>query len=382
MSRRDERRAFVIVVLATTLLAPLGGCAGDQGGGPRGPRAVRVALASVEERTLEDAVEGIGTLRAKLRVQLRPEASGRVIEIPFEEGGRVARGTLLYRLDDSETRADVAARKAALAAARTERDNAGRRFARYASVDDPDAITGDALDEARTAFEAARAEVERLEAEVERAQERLADTRLEAPLEGVIGESLVDVGDYVEEGDLLATMHSPDVLEIAFTLPERHRARVERGLSVRLSVATQPDQPIPGTVTYVDPEIDAATRDFLVKADIPNSEGLLTPGSFGSVELTLERLPDRLVIPEAALVATREGYIVFVVEDGKAQRRDVRVGLRTPGLVEIREGLARGERVVETGHMNLADGTPVEPLEAEAEQPQSGSGGGPDGKPA
>ena len=172
-------------------------------------------------------------------------------------------------------------------------------------------------------------------------------------------------------------------MEIAFTLPERFMGRVRSRQELAVRVSAYPDRRFEGEVYFVSPQVDESTRDFLVKATVKNAEGLLKPGAFGTAVVTLDVRERRLVIPEEALVATRTGYLVFVVEDQTARRRDVQIGLRQAGVVEIREGLEPGERVVRTGHMNLSDGTRVQFIEGNDEltEREHGSGAEPDERP-
>ena len=354
---------LIVLLSFVGLLAACGDDAGGQGGGGRPPTSV--ALTTVEVMDLRDTVRGIGTLHAKEQVEVKPEVSGRLDQVLFTEGARVKAGQLLARLDARKINAELDARRAELAQATVRMDNALRRLKRFEQVSDPAAVSKDDLDAVRTELEAVRAEEKRVRAELLRTEERLADTRIQAPFAGVIGESMVDPGDYVEEGDPIATMHRVDTIELSFTLPERHRTRSALGQQVVAHVDAHGDDVLfEGRVSFIDPAVDPQTRNFTVKADFDNSEGLLTPGSFARAELTLERLEGRLVVPEAALVATRNGYMVFVVEEGVARQRAVRTGLRKPGLVEIVEGVAAGESVVETGHMNLFEGAPVSVAEA------------------
>lgn len=357
--------------LPTLLLAVLLTACGGQQQESIGEPAVRVRVAQVETRTLADTVRGIGTLRAVQTVELRPEISGTVTRIDFEEGGQVAGDALLFELDTRKLAEERNARQAELEAARARRENAERELARIERLFEQRVATEDARDQAATELRAARAEVQRLESEVALTRERLEDARLRAPFAGRISDALVDPGDYVQSGALLATLYRTDALEIDFTLPERHAGRIETGQSVDLTVTAYPERTFHAVTTFVSPSVSDATRDFLVKARLDNPDALLKPGTFATAVLTVDRRKDALVIPEAALIATREGYIVFRVNDaGRAERREVSVGLRNPGIAQITAGLEAGDRVVRTGHMRVADGVPL----SIAEEPPADAG--------
>lgn len=340
-------------------LALLGGCAGEEPGAGAEP-PVRVRVAEVESRTLAETVRGIGTLRAAQTVELRPEISGTVTRIPFEEGGAVEADDLLFQLDTRKLEQELGSRQAGLEAARARQENAERELNRIERLFRQQVATEDARDQAATELRAARAEVDRLEAELSLARERLEDASIRAPFAGRISEALVDEGDYVQTGALLATLYRTDPVEIEFTLPERHSGRIEAGQDVALSVSAHPDRTFHARTVFVSPSVSDQTRDFLVKARLDDPDPPLKPGTFATAVLTVDLREGALVIPEEALIATREGYIVFVVdEDQRAERRSVQIGLRNPGVVEIVQGLELGERVVRTGHMRLADGSPL-----------------------
>jgi membrane fusion protein (multidrug efflux system) len=142
-------------------------------------------------------------------------------------------------------------------------------------------------------------------------------------------------------------------------------------------VDAYPDRTFETQVTYVSPGVRETTRDFTAKARIDNPDGLLRPGSFATSEVVVQVRQQQPVIPEEALVAVRRGYIVFVVENGTARRRDVQIGLREPGRVEILEGLEPGEVVVTNGQMRVTDGTRVrgvgDPGESDTARSEDGS---------
>lgn len=347
--------------LATLLLLLLTACGGpaEKGGSEESP--VRVQVATATEQEMVETVRGIGTLRALETVELRPETAGRVTRIPFPEGNRVAAGDLLFELDTRKLERELRARSAALEAAEARLENAERELGRIERLFTQKVATEDDRDQAATEVRAARAEVRRLESEVSLVRERLADMRIEAPFAGMITEARVDPGDFVAVGDRLATLYRIDALEIEFSVPERHSGRVTTGQQVDLRVSAWPDRSFSATTTFVSPGVSDDTRDFLVKARLANPDALLKPGTFATAVLTVGVHENALTIPEEALIATREGYMVFVVDDeNRARRRSVEIGLRNPGRVQITDGLEAGERVVRTGHMRVADGSPLD----------------------
>lgn len=374
--QRRVHAALAASALAAAALLPLAGCDRQEETASNERQAVPVTAMTVEARTLEETVRGIGTLRAPEQVEIRPELAGRIIEIGFEEGKPVEQDQVLFRLDARMLYQEARAREAELDAARARMKQTQSTAERFASLVETSAVSTDEYETAQTDYEAARAEVNRLEAELARTRERLDDATIVAPFAGVISERLVDVGSFVEVGDNLASLYRTDVLEVSFTLPERYMGRVHLGQTVRATVAAYPERAFEGPVSYIGPSVSERTRDFRAKAVIENSEGLLRPGMFATAVITVDVRKDRPVVPEQALVATRTGYIVFVIDDdGTARERQVTLGLRKPGIAEISEGVTPGERVVQRGHANLSNGTPVEIAETEPLESPRGAGG-------
>ncbi|HRQ76166.1 MAG TPA: efflux RND transporter periplasmic adaptor subunit [Phycisphaerales bacterium] len=328
----------------------------DRVGESGAPRAIPVEVESVRSMTLLETVQGVGTLRATETVEIRPETAGRIRAIHFEEGGMVEQGQLLFELDDEKLMRQLAARRAALRVAEIRVTNAERTFGRFQRAAEQGAVTAEEFDRAREDLDAALAEQERTQAEVELAEAQISDMRLVAPFSGRISERHVDRGAYVSSGDHLATLYQVDPIEIGFSVPDRYIGRIQHGQDVHVLVAAHRDTPFSGHIHFISPAVDEATRTFRVRARIPNSDQRLLPGAFATASVTVDVREHRPVVSAESLVATRTGYIVFVIDNDRAERREVRTGLRENSMVEIIEGVEVGEQVVRTGHLRLSGG--------------------------
>ena len=320
---------------------------------------VEAELDKVRQKDLSVILNGIGTLQAVQEVTVKSEIDGSVQKVHFRDGQRVEEGDLLVSLDAAKLQKRHQARKAALSEAEARKENARRTYERQQNLFDKGVGSEQARDEALTAYAAARAQVERLKSEIEEIEENLLDTRIRAPFGGILGESHVDSGDVVQAGTALVPLTRNDDLEVVFTVSEKHISRVNKGQKVSLTVPGYPDRTFSGEITYLNPVIAQSTRSLRIKATVENSQGRLLPGGFASVRLTVDQREKATVIPEEALIATRKGYMVFIVRNGTAQARDVRIGLRKPGIVEIREGVEPGETVISTGHISVQDGARI-----------------------
>ncbi len=354
-------------ILALALLVVLGGALGlvmlldgGENDGPAREQRAPVELVTVESRTLEDVIRGVGTLQATQQVVLRPEIAGRVRQVHFEEGGLVEAGQLLFELDDDRLRRQRAAAEAALRSAAVRLANAERTLERQRRLREQGIVAEEELDRAQSAYDEAEAERERIEAELAVLDEDVKRTRIAAPLTGLISQREVDPGAYVGVGDPLATLYQIDPVRISFAVPERYLGRLHRGQRVQLVVAAYGEEVFTGEVSFISPAVDPATRTVRVRAEIANPDGRLVPGTFATAWATLDVREDRPVVPEESLVGTREGYRVYVVDDeDHAHARAVTTGLRRGGVVEILDGVSVGEQIVRLGHMRVSDGDRV-----------------------
>ena len=319
--------------------APGGG--GPPGGG-RPPTPVEVAVARTD--TVVDAILATGTIEAIQSIELRPEVQGRLTEIPASEGTEVAAGTPLFKVDDAELRALVAQLTA-------ERDRATQALERTKELISQNAASAADLEDAE-------ATARSRQAQLELQQVRLERTVVRAPFAGVVGQRFVSLGDYVTPSTRLTTLQTVDPQRAAFQVPERYAERLSRGQSVTFRVAAV-DREFTGTVDFVDPLVQVPARTILVKALVRNPRRLLKPGMFVEARLSMEVRPAAIVIPEDAIMPLEGSDFVWVAADGTVSRRPVSLGVRSPGFVEVREGLAAGEQVVVGGLQQLFEGAPV-----------------------
>ncbi len=341
-SARTVAVACALALALAALSAP--GPALGQGG------SVPVEVAEVRRDRVTIEATAVGTLLSDESIIVRPEIAGRIVEIGFEEGTRVEKGTPLFKLDDSIYRAELADTRARL-------ELAERNFERAKELYDRGAGTARALDQTQS-------ELRTAEAAVELALARLTKTTIEAPFEGIAGLRLVSVGDYVREGQDLVNLEAIDPLKVDFAIPERYLGALAEGQTVRLVADAFPDRTFTGEVYAINPRIDPAGRSIQVRALTDNADLVLRPGLFVRVKLELERRDNALLIPEQAIVPRGQERYVFKVVDGKAVQTRVEIGQRTVGQVEIVSGLEPGDRVITAGHLKIGDGVPVQAVGA------------------
>lgn len=309
-----------------------------------GAPAVSVLSAVATTRPLAIEVEAVGTARAKESVDVTSKTTNTVVAIRFREGDTVRRGEVLVELDSAEVRADLEEAEAALA----ESEN---QFKRSRDLYTQQALSVSQLDQIEATLKGNRARVSAAKA-------RLADTVIRASFDGRTGFRRVSVGSLVNPGTVITTLDDTSIINLDFTVPETYIFMLQRGLTVTARTAGLPDRVFKGIVSNLGSRVDPVTRSITVRAEIPNREGVLRPGMFMTVALQGEPKP-ALLVPEAALVPEQGKTFVFVVNDDIVERREVRIGRRRPGEVEILEGLREQEHVVVEGTQNVREGTRV-----------------------
>ncbi|CAM5450902.1 efflux RND transporter periplasmic adaptor subunit [Eoetvoesiella caeni] len=308
------------------------------------PAAVNVEVAPVESVLLPRGVSAVGTLRSENSVVLRPEITGRISEINFKEGGKVAKGQVLVRLDDSVVKAQLQQAQANLSLAQSQ----NRRAQELSSQG---FISKQARDEAASQLRVQQAAVALASAQ-------LGKTVILAPFDGLIGLRQVSVGDYVSPGADLVPIESIDPLQVDFRVPEHYLAQIRVGQPLALRLDAMPGLVREGRVGAINPLVDVGGRSILLRADVPNPDGLLRPGMFSRVQLQFAD-DKALMVPEAALVPSEEARYVFRIAGDRVERRQVHIGLRRSGKVEVLDGLADGDQVVVAGLQKISDGALV-----------------------
>jgi membrane fusion protein (multidrug efflux system) len=332
------------------------GCSGPDADaeGPRGvekEELISVVTAPATMRPLGVEIEAVGTARANESVDVTSKASNTVGAIRFREGDLVRRGDVLVELDPAEARAALAEAEAALADSQSQ-------FNRSRDLFNSQALSESQLEQIEATLKGDRARVAV-------AQARLDDTVIRAGFAGRTGFRRVSVGSLVSPGTVITTLDDASIIKLDFTVSETYLYVLRKGLAVKAQTAGLPGREFDGVVANLDSRVDPVTRSIAVRAEIPNKEGLLRPGMFMTVSLQGDVEP-ALLVPEAAIVPEQGRTFVFVVREGVVERRDVRLGKRRPGEVEIVEGLRPDERVVVEGTQNVRDGSRVREEEQEA----------------
>lgn len=313
-----------------------------------------VTTASATPQTWVSTLSAIGTVESYQGVTLKSEIEGRIIKLGFDSGAAVKEGDVLVELDSETERAQLRSLEAAarLAAASLER----ARELRATNTN-----TAAELDAAEATHAQALAAIDVLKA-------TLAKKRIVAPFAGRVGIRQVNIGQFLNKGEVLATLEAVEPAYVDFALPQQELPQLAAGLPVRITVDAFPGRTFEGRIEAINPRVSDATRNVRVRAIVPNADETLRPGLFAHVTVELPKATEVLELPVTAVVYSPYGNSVYVVvektgADGSkqlvAEQRFITTGAKRGDQVAIVKGLAAGEQVVTAGQMKLRNGAPV-----------------------
>jgi len=326
------------------------GAAGAPGGpnapgmGMPGAQNVNVVTAEVTLGELGLEIEAIGNAVANESAEITSKSVNTVTAIHFEEGQFVRKGTVLVELDSAQVRADLAAAEAALAESRSQYNRSKELVA-------TNVISASQMDQLEAALKTN-------EAKVAAAKARLEDTIIRAPFSGRIGFRRISVGGLVNPGTVICTIDDTSVMKLDFTVPQSYMFGIAPGTPITAQIAGVPNRTFQGRITTLDSRVDPVTRSIVVRAELPNPDGVLKPGMFMTAKINAG-VAQALLVPEGAIVPEQGRTFVFVVKDGVAFRREVTLGRRRVGQVQIATGVTAGERVIVEGTQKVRDGIAV-----------------------
>jgi len=333
-------------ITSMLLIAGCGKPQSEGGGPPPGSAPALAVVAKVVEQAIEDRLDLVASIQAQAEIAVVSEIAARVTDIAFNEGERVKAGQIFFRLDDVRTTANM---KEAEARFKLAEISYKRNHDLFASQTVPQQI----LDQAEADYHSKTALLAL-------AKDSQAKTEIKAAFDGVAGECLVSIGQYVRVGDELTRLQSIDPVELVFNVPERYLGRLKQEQVINFTTVAFPNEVFSGNITYISPSLETATRTVRVKAEITNSDGRLKPGMFGRLSLLFSVNKSGLLIPESAVQVLGGARLVVVVDEaGVSAFVPVQLGRRFSKQVEVLGGLEAGTLVVAEGHQKMGPGMNV-----------------------
>jgi RND family efflux transporter MFP subunit len=395
---------IVAASIAATGCESTSGQAAGTGGGRSGRGGVRGAAvatqtATVQRMSVQREVDLSGTLLSPEQAKISSEVAGIVREVRMQLGTEVKAGDVLVRLEPSELqfaldRAESALRQveaqlgidraqdkqpppdeqiASVRQALANRDDARSAFERAQQLNSRGLLTRADRDTADTRLKVAeanyqaaldtvhslKASLQDRRASYDLAQKKLADAVIKAPVAGSISERLVQPGEFIRENTPVATIVQVSPLKLKTAIQEKHASLIKPGQVIEFDVEAFTNRRFKGTIAYVSPAVDQATRTFAVEALVENADRQLKPGFFAK-GVVLTHVDARvLAVPEEAISTLAGVSTVYVIENGKARQQQISLGARQNKLVEVTTGLKGEEQLATTNLSQLATGVSV-----------------------
>ncbi len=349
--RRNIPKAVIIIIAAVILIVILKIPKRDRYAEPTPAAPVNVTVMTINpEPRFAETFNLPAVVEPNRIVTVAAEVEGRIERIPSAEGSRVQAGDLLVQLN-----ADLIRPQFEIAEAQLERDRI--EFERMKELVENDATPRSDLDNATTGLAISKSQLEEVRARLER-------TRILAPISGVLNNTLVEEGEYVQVGTPVVEIVDTDTVKVVVDVPERDISFFDVGAEaeVFLSYKDQ-EKSLTGTITFISELADQHTRSTSVEITLRNEKGFMRSGQIVRVRLTRRVLQDAILIPLLAVIPTENGNAVYVVVSEEAQRREVKLGTIEKDRVHVTLGLEPGDKLIIAGHRFVAPGQKVNVVE-------------------
>lgn len=314
----------------------------NKGGDSKGPKgkskAMTVNGVVVKYETFDNNLSLSGSIEANESVEIRSEVSGIVEGIYFQEGTNVSKGQVLFKVNDSELRAQ-------LRQAQTKQGLASENERRAKLLLQKEAISQEEYDISSADFRSAQSQSQLIQAQI-------AKTSVRAPFSGKIGLRSISPGTYITPTVLVANLVNISKLKITFSIPEKYATQVQLNTQLTFTVSGS-DSKYSAKVYAIEPGVDTNTRTLQIRAIAENKNGTLLPGSYANVELPLDKIKDAIVVPTEAIIPVQNGKKVFISENGKAKEVMVETATRTDASIVVLSGLKAGDTIITAGVMSL-----------------------------
>jgi len=331
---------------------------------PQGLPPVTIRVATAEQQAVPIVIETIGRVRPDLNIELRPQVTGRLLATHVKAGDSVKKGDLIYTIDPALYIADLNKTKAQLALDEATLNFNTKKYERYQDLIKKEFVSQLTAEELANQVSVSQAQVDLDRAAVQQAQINYDYTFVRSPVDGMVGNFVIDPGNTVTANNTQALVRIVTLkpATIYFNFPQPNFLKIQHAFGTERMVfeAILPEgYSEKGIVNFIDNSFDAATGTLLLKGQIENSHYKFWPNAFIRVRVVLKVDPEAIVVPTDAILYGQKGAYLFVVKGEQAELRLVDPGEDIDGHTMIRKGVSKGEQVVTDGQVNLRDGSKV-----------------------
>ena len=305
---------------------------------------VKITVSPVKRQSLTEGLQVTGNVLAMEEIQLVSETQGRVVKIGFSEGSEVKKGQLLLKINDADLRAQLRKAQSTLKL-RAESEKRNSQLLQKGAI-------------SQETYDIALTDLNSSEADIELLKEQIRKTEIIAPFSGVIGLRYVSEGGYVGNTTPIATLQQLEQVKIEFSIPEKYVSKISTGNTVTFTIEGN-DEVFKATIYAIEPQVDAATRNVVMRAKCDNHSRRLLPGAFARVNVQFGDAGKVLTIPTQSVIPILKGQKVFVMQGDSAVEKVITTGKRGEQFIEVKQGLQEGEQVIVNGVMYLKQGSKV-----------------------
>jgi membrane fusion protein (multidrug efflux system) len=309
----------------------------------RGGETPIVDVLIAAPRPVSNEIEANGSVVANEYVELHPEISGRIVYLNVPEGARVAKGTVIARINDADLQAQLEKSKAQLELYQKTEERE-RKLLEINGINEAD-------------YDLAVSNVNSTKADIDYTQAQLDKTIIRAPFDGVVGLRQVSPGAYVTPANIIATVQQLDKTKVDFTLPEQYSMVVHKGSLVDIQLDAQNNARRKGLIVATEPQINLSSRNLKVRALL--QDGVAHPGSFVKVFINAGVDKRAIMVPTNCIIPEDRNNQVILVKGGRAKVVNVQTGVREASNIEITKGVDPGDTVIVTGVLFARPDQPV-----------------------
>lgn len=360
---------LLIILCGLSLVSLTGGCGSKESASLEKPSGTPVPI--VEERLVEVVevvprpisytLSAVGSLKTPEQVTISPKKAGIISKIFVREGDQVRKGQVLVQLDEVDARLQVERAEARVREAEASLETNRSTLARYKRLLESKVIPLQTYEDLNLKVTLDEARLDLARADLNLARQNLLDHQILSPIEGMVSLKMASIGDHVNVApkDEILKIVQMDPLELEFYIPETWVGKVRKGTRIQFTVKAFSEEKQSAILQMISPAADPATRNVKMKATASNPHYRLKPGFFAEITIPVGGNTHGLLVPESAFLSQEGMHYVFVVLQGVVHRREVELGIRVDGKVEITKGIRSGEQVITAGHEQLREGMKV-----------------------
>ena len=349
----------VVLVAGVALVLRLGVNAGAKQPAANTANALSVKVAAAEYADTVPSLPFSGSLEGQTSATVSAKISGRITEVLVQDGQKVKAGDALIRLEAVELANSARQAGDAVRKAQINYDLAKNDYERYQTLYEKGAISAQQAENASAKLKIAEADLSSAIATRGNAEQQLAYSVITAPVDGVVANKTATIGQVVSPGAALLTVQDISSVYAVINVEQKNLGAVKEGQKAQITIDAYPDKTFEGAVEVMNPEAGSTSRMFRTKIKLANSDGELKPGMFADVRLLTGESVKVLTVPQAAVAQKQGLYYVFLIQDGKAVRRQIEVGAATGSTIEVKAGLEPGTQVIATSVNRLKDGDAI-----------------------